>query len=375
MKQNPYRETVNHIHAPSELSEQVLRAAAKEVSTGKRRFARGIRYGVCAACAVLAALALVLYPQPEGTGSGVGLGLTAYAADTGTAYGAGANATLVFAAESDLPGEDGCYTGSLFQVTGENLETLTLSLSRGELYRWRDGETVRLGQLVTENYDPAVRYGFWVEDGTTPAGLDTLDGAVLTVTAAYADGAEERQTYDLSTGLLRREQTPDGARLLEPALTGDVGAFSYGIYAASAQESRFFQWPVAGADTVSMSNPFGAVGKATGAVHHGIDIPGRSGMSVTAAADGTVRETGFDPERGNYLVLDHGGGLTTVYAQCREVLVEEGQSVRAGEAVACLGSAGMSTGAHLCFQVWQDGTAQNPVAYFESSVRRQLKMA
>lgn len=372
MKEHPYRELANAIHAPAELEERVIRAARERQSSARRPV---LRWGVCAACAVLAALALTLYPRPEGSPGTLGFGLTAYAADTQTSYGAGANATLVFAAgEETAAQEGGSYTGCLFQVTGEGIETLTLSLSRGELYRRQGEESLRLGPSVTEPYDPAVYYGFWIEEEALPVGLDALDGAVLTVAASYPDGTVEEKRYTLSTGLLR-QVCSGGAQILEPALAGDVGADFYGLYAASAEESRFFRWPLAGADTVSMSNPFGAVGKATGAVHYGIDIPGRSGMSVTAAADGTVRETGFDPEQGNYLVLDHGDGLTTVYAQCKEVLVTQGQSVRAGETMASLGSTGMSTGAHLCFQVWQDGTAQNPVAYFESSVRRQLKMA
>lgn len=371
MKKHPYRELMQNVHAPSELEERVLHAAG---ARRRRSVPPVLRWGTCAACAVLAALALTLYPRPEGAPVSLGFGLTAYAADTQMFYGAGANATLVFAAEEEMfAGEDGVYTGCMFQVTGEEIEMLTLSLSWGELYRRQGEEARRLGPSVTERYDPTAYYGFWTQEAA-PSGLDALDGAELTVRAVFSDGTEQEKTYALSTGLLRQADS-GGAQILEPTLAGDVGANFYGLYAASAAESRFFRWPVEGADTVSMSNPFGAVGKTTGTLHQGIDIPGSSGMSVAAAADGTVRETGFDPERGNYLVLDHGGGLTTVYAQCREVLVDEGQSVRAGETVARLGNTGMSTGAHLCFQVWQDGTAQNPVAYFESSVRRQLKMA
>ena len=83
---------------------------------------------------------------------------------------------------------------------------------------------------------------------------------------------------------------------------------------------------------------------------------------------------GFDPERGNYLVLDHGDGLTTLYGQCRDFAVEEGDAVRAGERIGAVGSTGMSTGPHLHFEVRQDDEPQNPVAYFDSDVRDTLRM-
>ena len=87
-----------------------------------------------------------------------------------------------------------------------------------------------------------------------------------------------------------------------------------------------------------------------------------------------MTETGFDPERGNYLLIDHGNGLTTLYAACKEVDVSKGDAVKAGDEIAALGSTGASTGPHLHFEVRQDGEAQNPTAYFNADVRAQLQM-
>lgn len=64
---------------------------------------------------------------------------------------------------------------------------------------------------------------------------------------------------------------------------------------------------------------------------------------MLAAADGTVTETGFDTERGNYLMIDHGDGLTTLYAACSKVDVNEGDPVKAGTPIAAVGSTGRST--------------------------------
>ena len=134
---------------------------------------------------------------------------------------------------------------------------------------------------------------------------------------------------------------------------------------------------MAGSNTVSLSNPFGGRWNPGGqgkTVHNGIDIPGTEGTAILAAADGTVTETGFDPERGNYLLIDHGNGLTTLYAACKEVDVSKGDAVKAGDEIAALGSTGASTGPHLHFEVRQDGEAQNPTAYFNADVRAQLQM-
>lgn len=156
---------------------------------------------------------------------------------------------------------------------------------------------------------------------------------------------------------------------LAPGLAGDEQADIPGLYAAR-MESRWLQWPVQDSRTVWKGNPYGII---NGKLHSGIDIPADQGAVILAAADGTVTEVGFDRERGNYLVLDHGDGLTTMYAHCRNVDVKEGDAVKAGEMVAAVGSTGMSTGPHLHFEVRQDGEAQNPVAYFDSAIRDSLK--
>ena len=96
--------------------------------------------------------------------------------------------------------------------------------------------------------------------------------------------------------------------------------------------------------------------------------------AVLAAADGTVTETGFDTERGNYLMIDHGDGLTTLYAACSKVDVNEGDPVKAGTPIAAIGSTGRSTGPHLHFEVRQDGVPQNHTVYFDADVRSTLRM-
>lgn len=405
--ENRYHELMEQIRPPEELHDRVVCAARKEqTAAGQRRsYPRPLlRAAVCAACAVALVLGTVTFRGQEGTAPeggqtvtalpAVSFGLTAYAAETGESTGPNVNGGLAFRAdgEGSYTERDGYYTGCMFQVTGENIASLSLSIDRGGLYRYQmhtdltEAEMTALGTDVTEEYDPEVSYGFWVpgvdaalwrEDprAASQESIDTLDGAQLTVEVTFTDGSTQAKTYTLSTGKLRLAQESDGpGGTLLPSLAGDDEAYLYGVYAESETESRFLSWPVQGAETVRLSAEYDDAGRL---IHTGIDIPAAEGTPILAAADGTVAEIGFDAERGHYIVLDHGGGLTTSYGQCRDILADlaEGDPVTAGEMIAAVGSTGMSTGAHLHFQVLLDGQPQDPVAYFDSAVRDTLRMA
>jgi len=96
----------------------------------------------------------------------------------------------------------------------------------------------------------------------------------------------------------------------------------------------------------------------------GLDIGAAMGTNIFAAAEGTVLVAGWNAGGyGNYVVIDHGGGLTTLYAHCSSLNVSAGQKVSRGQVIAKCGSTGMSTGPHLHFEVLQNGAHTNPSAY------------
>lgn len=329
---NRYRELTEAIHTPAGLNDRVLfearrRTAGAEASSRRERRSWGrplpgtapmagaavsrgwtrpfLRTGACAACALLLLLggfslrpAPAVEPGAPGHAGTAGpadtappaqvlvptFGLTAYAAMTENAYGPAEDGSLAFAiGEGCTTPEFGDFTGCLFQITGENIAQVRLSIDRGGLYRYQsrenlteeqmadyrqamaegslapaaisqrdDGtwympEMTALGQTVQEGYDPEARYGFWVpaEDMAYNTGLgittecqmdaDYFDGGTLTVTVISSDGTEKSQSYRLHSGPLKIEFNEDNSITVFPELASeyelDRNYFVYGICA------------------------------------------------------------------------------------------------------------------------------------------------
>lgn len=94
--------------------------------------------------------------------------------------------------------------------------------------------------------------------------------------------------------------------------------------------------------------------------HPGLDITADEGMSVRAFASGTVREAGYDEEKGNYIVLNHSDWLESEYCHMQSLLFDVGQTVAAGQDIGYVGSTGNSTGPHLHFELRENGTPVDP---------------
>jgi murein DD-endopeptidase MepM/ murein hydrolase activator NlpD len=98
-------------------------------------------------------------------------------------------------------------------------------------------------------------------------------------------------------------------------------------------------------------------------MHTGIDISAHSGTPIKAAAGGEVVFAGWWGGYGNVVIIDHGGGISTLYAHCSAIYVRKGQSVSQGEVIAAVGSTGLSTGPHLHFEVRKNGKPVDPLGY------------
>jgi lipoprotein NlpD len=123
-------------------------------------------------------------------------------------------------------------------------------------------------------------------------------------------------------------------------------------------------WPLAG----RLTSYFGSEGGRLD--HEGIDIDGELGEVVRAAAAGTVIWAGEERGYGNVVILNHGGGLSTLYAHASRLLVVPDQSVEAGDPVAEVGDTGNARGAHLHFEVHRNGQPVNPLSMLSSPLAR-----
>lgn len=128
-------------------------------------------------------------------------------------------------------------------------------------------------------------------------------------------------------------------------------------------------WPVPGHSRISSPygyriHPIFKVKK----LHTGIDIPAPTGTSITAAAAGTVIYSDWLGGYGKVVMLDHGGGIVTLYAHNSALVVSEGQIVKRGDTVSKAGSTGNSTGPHLHFEVRKDGAYVDPLPWLNGSL-------
>ena len=128
-------------------------------------------------------------------------------------------------------------------------------------------------------------------------------------------------------------------------------------------------WPVPGYTTITSKygmrvHPITGVYK----LHTGVDLGAPQGANFIAANDGIVTKATYNAAYGNMVIIDHGGGISTLYAHGSEILVEVGQTVKRGDPILKVGSTGYSTGAHAHFEVRINGVTTDPMPYITNGL-------
>ncbi|MBZ2175930.1 peptidoglycan DD-metalloendopeptidase family protein [Schnuerera sp. xch1] len=176
-----------------------------------------------------------------------------------------------------------------------------------------------------------------------------------------ASRAKEFLMNDLTKDLKKAEEQYDNLNQLAKDIESEIvrrqrvdGDYSGGV----------MSWPVPGHTRIS--SYFGyrvhPVLK-TKKLHTGLDIPAPTGTSVIAAAGGVVIYSGSLGGYGNAIMVDHGGGIVTLYGHNSSLVVGEGTKVSKGDTIAKVGSTGMSTGPHCHFEVRKNGSYVDPISW------------
>jgi len=108
--------------------------------------------------------------------------------------------------------------------------------------------------------------------------------------------------------------------------------------------------------------------------HYGIDISAVKGTPVSASAGGLVVFSGWSYDLGNHIILYHGDGYFTQYGHLQDRLAEAREFVSLGEAIAHVGSTGISSGPHLHFEIWRDGSVLDPLEFFPQYKQKDLSI-
>lgn len=183
-------------------------------------------------------------------------------------------------------------------------------------------------------------------------GKTGYDQVTNLVTYIGGERVQTTEAYRLSVTKPVSERVQVGTKPLDEAYSNSMGGI--------------FLWPIIGAYGINSD-----YGYRWGKLHAGIDLgmgnaAGTSlGKTIIAVAQGTVLVAGVHSSYGYYVIIDHGGGLQTLYAHClaESLMVVPGQVVAAGEPIARVGSTGYSTGPHLHFEVRVNGNRVNPRPY------------
>jgi murein DD-endopeptidase MepM/ murein hydrolase activator NlpD len=193
------------------------------------------------------------------------------------------------------------------------------------------------------------------------AQLDGLAGersSLLAIASAHHEhvAGEVQELEEISA----QEEAALEAAVREQQAAAERQRQSAGAAPITPPASGAMQWPLHGPITSPYGmrlNPFGG-GKTE--YHPGIDIGVPVGTPIAAAAAGTVIIAGWVSGYGNYISIDHGGGISTGYGHLSTFMVSVGQVVQRGQTIGLSGNTGRSTGPHLIFEVRRNGTPVDP---------------
>ena len=185
------------------------------------------------------------------------------------------------------------------------------------------------------------------------ASINSKKGELTAKASELGDATADQAAY--------KKQLEEQERLLNEIEDQIARAANPDAYQGSATG---FIWPCPAYTRISSyfgPRPQPVPGASTN--HKGVDLAAPYGSAILASASGVVTTSTYSKSAGNYIVLAHGSGMSTVYMHASALLVSVGETVEQGEVIAKVGSTGYSSGNHLHFGVIKNGTYVNPLNY------------
>ncbi|MBD5514737.1 MAG: peptidoglycan DD-metalloendopeptidase family protein [Lachnospiraceae bacterium] len=199
------------------------------------------------------------------------------------------------------------------------------------------------------------------EEATISSLIEEKEAQIKSVSGDIANKEAAIKEYE---AMIAQENAEISA--LEKAVAEEKARLEAENAQARIYNGGMFTWPCPGYKRISdeYGNRIHPI-LGTQQFHNGVDMAASSGTAILAAYDGDVIAATYSSSMGNYIMIDHGSGLYTIYMHCSALYVSKGQAVTKGQNIAAVGSTGRSTGPHLHFSVRLNGNYVSPWNYLK----------
>ncbi len=189
------------------------------------------------------------------------------------------------------------------------------------------------------------------------AEIQAQNEVIVQIQAAQKRAAEQQAAQQQAQAAEENQGATDAARENQNTAQNTTPS-------GNGQSTGSMMWPCPSSKRVTSDyGPRTSPTNGASSNHKGIDIGAAYGADIVAADGGTVLVATYSSSGGNYVIIDHGGGLCTVYMHASSLTVSAGQTVSKGQVIAKVGSTGISTGNHLHFGVTLNGVYVSPWGY------------
>lgn len=271
---------------------------------------------------------------------------------------------LISASTEKLSQDEAILNALTVQVEEKKAAAETLLAQKNQELALQE-QNLQASQSLAQQYEQQIEYQdnlIAQLEGAQAANLSQQDEAIAALTRAIAEAEEaQKAAAEQAAAQAVLQKLAQIEQDVQASLNGD------GSYNIVVDPNTLFVWPCPNSTRITSEygwrvHPIYGDNR----FHSGIDIGADFGSPIIAAYQGTVISAGYNTSMGNYVMIDHGEGLVTIYMHASYLCVSEGQTVTTGQLIALVGSTGDSTGNHLHFSTRLNGNYVSPWNYVQT---------